>query len=256
MAHPADQRLAISYLIRQRWLARLLHNGDIQLMAHSVEGRVPFADPTVLALADAISPETALANGIEKHHLRSVAAAVLPPEIAWRPKSALTKTSVAERSSIACFGKPGPSTAIGSPPMSTPILSPPSPARRRSADRLAVPAPRHDDVVRPLGKRMKVAFVLIPEKGHVNPYIGPAQALQERGHSVVIAAPGDIAAQITAAGLPFHALPGSSDRPTHGAALVELIQDRERLSAWVGQLLLDGLISRSSNSGAGIAKQQ
>ena len=88
---PADQRLAISYLIRQLWLARLLHNGDIQLMAHSVEGRVPFADPTVLALADAISPETALANGIEKHHLRSVAAAVLPPEIAWRPKSALTK---------------------------------------------------------------------------------------------------------------------------------------------------------------------
>lgn len=88
---------------------------------------------------------------------------------------------------------------------------------------------------------MKVAFVLIPEKGHVNPYTGPAQALQERGHSVVIAAPGDIAAQITAAGLPFHALPGSSDRPTHGAALVALIQDPERLAAWVGQLLLDGL---------------
>ena len=88
---PADQRLAISYLIRQRWLARLLHNGDIQLMAHSVEGRVPFADPTVVAIADTIPPETALANGIEKHYLRSVAAAVLPPEIAWRPKSALTK---------------------------------------------------------------------------------------------------------------------------------------------------------------------
>ena len=60
-------------------------------MAHSVEGRVPFADPTVLALAATIPPETALANGIEKHYLRSVAAAVLPPEIAWRPKSALTK---------------------------------------------------------------------------------------------------------------------------------------------------------------------
>ena len=88
---PTDQRLAISHLIRQRWLARLLHNGDVQLMAHSVEGRVPFADPTVLALAATIPPETALANGIEKHYLRSVAAAVLPPEIAWRPKSALTK---------------------------------------------------------------------------------------------------------------------------------------------------------------------
>ena len=88
---------------------------------------------------------------------------------------------------------------------------------------------------------MKIAFVLIPEKGHVNPYIGPAQALRERGHTVVIAAPGDIAAQCDTAGLPFHALPGSSDRPTQGAALVALIQDPDRLATWVGQLLLDGL---------------
>jgi len=68
---------------------------------------------------------------------------------------------------------------------------------------------------------MKIAFFLIPEKGQLNPYIG--------------------AAQVAAAGLAFHALPGSSDRPTHGAALVELIQDAERLAAWAGQLLLDGL---------------
>jgi len=68
---------------------------------------------------------------------------------------------------------------------------------------------------------MKIAFFLIPEKGQLNPYIGYAQ--------------------VAAAGLAFHALPGSSDRPTHGAALVELIQDAERLAAWVGQLLLDGL---------------
>lgn len=88
---------------------------------------------------------------------------------------------------------------------------------------------------------MKIAFALIPEKGHVNPYIGPAQALRELGHTVVMGAPGDIAAQISAAGLPFHTLPGGSDRPTHGAALVELIQDADRLAAWVGQLLLGGL---------------
>lgn len=88
---------------------------------------------------------------------------------------------------------------------------------------------------------MRVAFVLIPEKGHVNPYIGPAQALQELGHTVEVLAPGDIAAQCEAAGLPFRPLPGSSERPTHGAALVELIQDRKRLAQWIGQLLLEGL---------------
>lgn len=88
---------------------------------------------------------------------------------------------------------------------------------------------------------MRIAFALIPEKGHVNPYIGPAQALQEMGHEVVVGAPGDISAQCVAAGLAFAQLPGSSDRPTHGAELVALIQDRERLAAWIGQLLLDNL---------------
>jgi zeaxanthin glucosyltransferase len=93
---------------------------------------------------------------------------------------------------------------------------------------------------------MRVAFVLIPEKGHVNPYIGVAQALQEMGHPVVVRAPGDISAQCRAAGLPFEPLPGSTERPTHGAELVELIQDRERLAQWVGQLLLDDLEAQTA----------
>ncbi len=88
---------------------------------------------------------------------------------------------------------------------------------------------------------MNIVFALIPEKGHINPYIGPAQALAERGHAVTILAPGDIAAQISAAGLRFEpdlipAFPGP--RPTHGRALVELIQDAPRLAEWIEQLLL------------------
>jgi asparagine synthase (glutamine-hydrolysing) len=86
-----DQRLAISCLIRHFWLTRLLHNGDIHLMAHSVEGRVPYAHPAVLAYGDEVFPSDALKNGIEKYHLRRAAAERLPAEIAWRPKSALTK---------------------------------------------------------------------------------------------------------------------------------------------------------------------
>jgi UDP:flavonoid glycosyltransferase YjiC (YdhE family) len=91
---------------------------------------------------------------------------------------------------------------------------------------------------------VKAAFALLPEKGHVNPYIGPAQALLDAGHEVVIAAPGDISRQIAAAGLTFRAdlIAGAADnRVTRGAALVELIQDGERLHRWIEQLLLGGL---------------
>src|SRR4051794_517376 len=92
--------------------------------------------------------------------------------------------------------------------------------------------------------RMKIAFALIPEKGHVNPYIGPAQALQNLGHEVVVAAPGDIGAQMEQAGLTFRRDligPVADARVTRGAELVELIQDAERLSQWIEQLLLGGL---------------
>jgi zeaxanthin glucosyltransferase len=94
---------------------------------------------------------------------------------------------------------------------------------------------------------MNILFALIPEKGHVNPYIGPAQALVARGHSVFIAAPGDIGEQCAAAGLPFvpDLLPETpSERPTHGAALVALIQDPPRLAQWIEQLLLTGTESQ------------
>lgn len=91
---------------------------------------------------------------------------------------------------------------------------------------------------------MKITFALIPERGHVNPYIGPAQALMDRGHEVVVAAPGDIGEQMSRAGLPFHSglIPRESGhRPTRGAELVELIQDARRLDEWVEQLLLTAI---------------
>ncbi len=91
---------------------------------------------------------------------------------------------------------------------------------------------------------MKIAFAIVPEKGHIHPYIGPAQALQEAGHEVVIAAPGDIADQIARAGLVFRydLMPsGAKGRVTRGAELVELIGDRDRLHLWIEQLLLGDL---------------
>ena len=91
---------------------------------------------------------------------------------------------------------------------------------------------------------MKIAFALIPEKGHINPYIGPAQALVDMGHQVVVGAPGDISDQIARAGLVFRpdlVAASADDRVTRGPVLVELIQDPQRLSRWIEQLLLGGI---------------
>lgn len=89
------QRLAMSALVVRFWLPRLLHNGDIHLMAHGVEGRVPFGDTDLLDLARLTPPSAAYRNGIEKAHLRAAAEGFTGSEFAWRPKSALTKNLAA-----------------------------------------------------------------------------------------------------------------------------------------------------------------
>lgn len=33
---------------------------------------------------------------------------------------------------------------------------------------------------------MKIIFCLLSDQGHINPYIGPAQALLQRGHDVTV----------------------------------------------------------------------
>ncbi len=104
---------------------------------------------------------------------------------------------------------------------------------------------------------MNIVFVLIPEKGHINPYIGPAQALAARGHAVTVLAPGDISPQLAAAGLAFDPAlipPQAGERPTHGAALVELIQDAPRLAAWIEQLLLTGIPEQVENVRAALRR--
>jgi asparagine synthase (glutamine-hydrolysing) len=93
----SEQRLAMSCLIYHLWLTRLLHNGDIHLMAQSLEGRVPFGDIHLLALARRLPQELGYRDGVEKWHLRRAAERFLEPAVAWRPKSALTKNLRAHR---------------------------------------------------------------------------------------------------------------------------------------------------------------
>jgi asparagine synthase (glutamine-hydrolysing) len=82
---------ATSSLVVQRWLGRLLHNGDVHTMAFGLEARVPFADVDLLRMAESVSPEIGLHQGIEKWHLRQAMGGEMPDKIRWRKKSALPK---------------------------------------------------------------------------------------------------------------------------------------------------------------------
>jgi len=87
----------------------------------------------------------------------------------------------------------------------------------------------------------RVLFCVIPEKGHLNPYIGPAQALQATGHEVAFYAPADISAQLAAAGIdmfvgPHKTTGGDAHR---GRAFAERIRDAAWLREWIKSLLVD-----------------
>ena len=82
---------ATTQLIVERWLPRLLHNGDIHAMAFGLEARVPFAATALVDLAARVPPAVALAGGVEKRALREALRGVVPEGIRTRRKSALPK---------------------------------------------------------------------------------------------------------------------------------------------------------------------
>ncbi|MBI5493964.1 MAG: asparagine synthase (glutamine-hydrolyzing) [Deltaproteobacteria bacterium] len=78
-----DQYLEVRTLLSGYLLSS---QGDRMLMAHSVEGRFPFLDPGVVALANALPPAHKLHVLDEKHVLKRVSDGLVPPEIIRRPK--------------------------------------------------------------------------------------------------------------------------------------------------------------------------
>lgn len=82
---------ATTQLIVERWLPRLLHNGDIHCMAFGLEARVPFAAAALVELAARVDPAIALRDGVEKSLLRAALRGVVPEAIRTRRKSALPK---------------------------------------------------------------------------------------------------------------------------------------------------------------------
>ena len=83
--------LAMSTLVHQRWLTRLLHNGDIHTMHFGLEARVPFANRNMLDVVSQVYPDQGFENGMEKQVIRQAASRWLPPDFYTRKKSALPR---------------------------------------------------------------------------------------------------------------------------------------------------------------------
>ena len=78
-----DQYLEVRTLLSGYLLSS---QGDRMLMAHSVEGRFPFLDRNVAALAESLPPAYKLRVLDEKHVLKRAAAELVPADIVRRPK--------------------------------------------------------------------------------------------------------------------------------------------------------------------------
>lgn len=90
----------------------------------------------------------------------------------------------------------------------------------------------------------KILFVTIPEKGHVNPMIGVAQHLEQRGYELAFFSQGDISLQLRQACLKGadYSAKGPPKLLTQGKAFAEKINDKAWLRSWIKMLLIDAVI--------------
>lgn len=91
---------------------------------------------------------------------------------------------------------------------------------------------------------MRIVFTVIPEKGHLNPYIPVAQALQAAGHEVAFHSGADIRDQLSTAGL--HQFLGQAHRAappalSRGRIFAEQIKNPVWLRDWIKSLLIDSV---------------
>ncbi|WP_435022220.1 asparagine synthase (glutamine-hydrolyzing) [Tundrisphaera sp. TA3] len=83
---PMNQSLYVGYKVMLAGLL-MISKGDRISMHSSVETRYPFLDDDVIRFCSEIAPEYKLRGRTEKWILRQVAARILPPAIAKRPKT-------------------------------------------------------------------------------------------------------------------------------------------------------------------------
>lgn len=86
-------------------------------------------------------------------------------------------------------------------------------------------------------------FVVIPERGHLHPYLGPALHLRERGHEVDFYAEGPLDDVLEPLGL--RRWPALESIPSHarhaGPEFSMRVRDAAWLRRWVAGVLLDGV---------------
>ena len=89
----------------------------------------------------------------------------------------------------------------------------------------------------------KILFTLIPEKGHINPYIGVAQHLQNLGFDVAFYSPLDISTQLKKAG--FTQFIGEfvtlNCHHNKGSQFAQNVSDQKWLRQWIKSLLIDSV---------------
>ena len=89
----------------------------------------------------------------------------------------------------------------------------------------------------------RILFTVLAELGHVHPFIGPAQALADRGHHVAFYAPCDLRDPLARAGFSSKDVFVGSSAPipdsNRGAAFAALVRDPIRLRAWIRAMLID-----------------
>lgn len=98
--------------------------------------------------------------------------------------------------------------------------------------------------------KKRILFVTIPEKGHVNPMMGVAQALQKKGYDLALYAAADISDQVKNAGLDipvYYDEQAKSDSKaflTKGQAFAEKLRDKKWMQQWIKTLLIDAVPSQ------------
>jgi zeaxanthin glucosyltransferase len=97
-------------------------------------------------------------------------------------------------------------------------------------------------------------FVVIPERGHLHPYLGPAMHLQGRGHEVMIYAEAPLDGVLERLGLPRWPPHPSAAPVRHvGAEFSIRVRDAAWLRQWVADVLLDGVEAQVPRIEAAIA---
>lgn len=97
-------------------------------------------------------------------------------------------------------------------------------------------------------------FVVIPERGHLHPYLGPALWLQERGHEVVFLAEAPLDGVLAPLGLAWWPERPPAPPVRHaGEEFSARVRDAAWLREWVAGVLLDGVEAQVPRVEAAIA---